>query len=504
MYCKLSILSCLFSLISYSQITISGKVLSKLNEPLAHATIQLIEKESDFTKDFTTANEDGTFSLTLTKSSKDFLLKITLLGFKTKMVIIDKNNTSNIQVFLEVQNNILKEVLITADIKEFQSKNDTIKYNVSKIRDSTETNLKDLIEKLPGLTIDENKKVNFNGRLIDKVIIEGEDFFGRKHEMSTENLPAEAIKGIQIIKNFKEFDDIGSQKTGKIVLNITLNKNYKNKLVGNIEGNSGIEEKNQLHTNIFKFLKKGNFAFVTEANNVGESAINMLDYIEMQGGIGNFTTDYNEGGSGIYELDHAKIPRYVFVNQNVDARNTVFNSLNFSNKFSEKFKINGYLTLDFTKIKELTNSVKTFTNTNSFSLVENESANAISYLGNSFVNFVYKPNDKQVLKYNLKINPINNNEDFNITGDLNLDYIIKDQDFQYGQSLVFKNQLSPKFIFQTLLSHDYKNQKRYSNISSDNPFLNLNFSNDFMNYLIIVLIIIQISYLMFIKNKTDL
>ena len=89
---------------------------------------------------------------------------------------------------------------------------------MSKIRDSTETNLKDLVEKLPGLTIDDNKKINFQGNKIDKVVVEGEDFFGKKHEMATENLPVEAIQGIQIIKNFKEFDDIGNKKSGKIFL----------------------------------------------------------------------------------------------------------------------------------------------------------------------------------------------------------------------------------------------------------------------------------------------
>ncbi|MEE9407656.1 MAG: TonB-dependent receptor [Polaribacter sp.] len=477
MQIKLIFLIFFFSLSSFSQIT--GKVTTKKGEIISNAFVQLIEVETDFTQEYTSTDENGIFSLPFSVSQKKFYLKITLLGYKPKKVILNKNNISNIIISLIEDHNTLGEIIIITSYKEFEVNKDSINYNLSKVRDSTETNLKDLIEKLPGLTIDDNKKVSFQGNVIDKVLIDGEDFFGKKHEMSTGNLPAEAVQGIQIIKNFKEFDDIGNQKTGKIVLNITLNKNYKNKIVGNIEVNSGVDKKNQLHTNVFKFLKKGNFALITEANNIGESAINMLDYIEMQGGIGNFTNNFNDGGSGVYEIDHAKIPRYVFVNKNVDSRSTVFNSLNFSNKFSEKLKVNGYLTLDFTKIEELKNSSKTFISSNYETLQENKSNAADSYLGNSFVNIVYKKNENQVLKYNLKINPLRNKELFNIKGDLNLDNRIKDNDFSIGQSLMYKNQLSSKFLLQSFFSYDYKNQERVFILNSDTPFLNLKFYNDF-------------------------
>ena len=468
-----------FSSILYSQNEVKGKIVTIKNKPLPFVTIQLVEKETGFTNSYTSSKNDGSFSLKLPNTLNNYYLKITLLGHKSKLYYLDKKNTTDVVVVLEEQTTKLKEIIITSNYKEFEVKKDSISYNLSKVKDGTETNLKDLVEKLPGLTIDDNNKVNFQGKVIDKVVIENEDFFGKKHEMATENLPAEAVQGIQLLKSFKEFDDIGDKKSGKIVLNITLNKNYKNKIVGNFEGNSGVDKKHQIHTNLFKFFKRGNFALVTEANNIGESAVNMLDYIEMQGGIGNFTSNYNEGGSGVYEIDHAKIPRYVFVNKNVDGRNTIFNSLNFSNKLSNKTKINGYLTLDYTKINELKNSTKKIITKNSSVVEENQTSAGKSYLGNSFVNVVYKKNDNEVFKYNLKVNPLSNNEDLKIVGDINLINNIEDNDFLIGQSFVYKNQLSSKVYLETILGYDYKTQERDFNISSNSAFLGLNFSNDF-------------------------
>ena len=269
MQIKLIIIFFFFFFSTFSQV--NGKVVTKKGNFISNVFVQLIERETDLTEDYTSTDEKGYFSLHLPKTQKEYYLKVTLLGYKPKKVAINKNNISNLTIILEEERNVLKEIIITSTYKEFQTKKDTIVYNISKVKDSTENNLKDFIEKLPSLTIDNNNKVNFQGKVIDKVIIDGEDFFGKKHEMSTENLSAEAIKGIQIIKNFKEFDDIGKHKTGKIVLNVTLNKNYKNKIVGNLEGNSGVAKKNQFHSNFFKFIKKGNFALITEANNIGES-----------------------------------------------------------------------------------------------------------------------------------------------------------------------------------------------------------------------------------------
>ncbi|WP_299034535.1 TonB-dependent receptor [uncultured Tenacibaculum sp.] len=462
----------------FSQVKILGKVIDKQRKPISYATIQLVEKESELTKSYTSSNEKGNFSFIVSGSLNGYYLKTTLLGYKPQKTNFQKNNLTNI-IILEEQTTTLKEVIISSNYKEFTLKKDSITYNLSKIRDSTETNLKDLVEKLPGLTIDDNKKINFQGNKIDKVVVEGEDFFGKKHEMATENLPVEAIQGIQIIKNFKEFDDIGNKKSGKIVLNVTLHKNYKNKIVGNVEGNSGVDKKYQFHTNLFKFIKKGNFALVSEANNIGEPAINMSDYIEMQGGIGNFTSNYHEGGSGIYEIDHAKTPRYVFVNKNVDSRSTIFNSLNFVNKLSKKTKVNGYVTYDYTKIQEQKRNYKNFIGVDTLTTQETENSLVKSNLGNSFLNFTYKKDEDEALKYNLKLNPFKNNENIIIKGNTNFDNKIIDNDFLIGQYLEYKNQLTSKLYLKSGLSYDYKTQQRDFILTSDQPFFNLVFSNDY-------------------------
>ncbi|MBE7633022.1 hypothetical protein F7642_01560 [Tenacibaculum finnmarkense genomovar ulcerans] len=428
----------------YSQTKINGVVLNKINNAIGFASVQLVDKQTDLTQNYTTTNEKGVFSLEIPSIKKQYYLKVRLLGYQPKNIQLTNFNKLNIT--LQENTNELEEVVVKGYLSDFKISKDSITYNLSKIIDSTEINLKDIIEKLPGLSIDDQKKINFQGNRIEKVTIDGQDFFGKKHEMATENLSAEAIKGIQLLKNHKDFDDISTKKTGKIVLNITLNKKYKNKIVGNIAGKLGVLEKHQAHLNLFKFLNKGNFALISEANNIGETAINMIDYIEMRGGIKNFTKNNLSDGSGILEIDHSKTPRFVFVNKNVDERKTLFNSINFTNTLSEKAKINGYITVDKTKIEEFQSGTKKYISQDVITINEDKKNSSNSYLGNSFFNFSYKKNKKEVISYNLKFNIIDDKSISTINQLFNIKSRNKIKDFLLVIIYLIKNNLTLNII----------------------------------------------------------
>ncbi|MCG8806833.1 hypothetical protein G1K57_01545 [Tenacibaculum finnmarkense] len=461
----------------YSQTKINGVVLNKINNAIGFASVQLVDKQTDLTQNYTTTNEKGVFSLEIPSIKKQYYLKVRLLGYQPKNIQLTNFNKLNIT--LQENTNELEEVVVKGYLSDFKISKDSITYNLSKIIDSTEINLKDIIEKLPGLSIDDQKKINFQGNRIEKVTIDGQDFFGKKHEMATENLSAEAIKGIQLLKNHKDFDDISTEKTGKIVLNITLNKKYKNKIVGNIAGKLGVLEKHQAHLNLFKFLNKGNFALISEANNIGETAINMIDYIEMRGGIKNFTKNNLSDGSGILEIDHSKTPRFVFVNKNVDERKTLFNSINFTNTLSEKAKINGYITVDKTKIEEFQSGTKKYISQDVITINEDKKNSSNSYLGNSFFNFSYKKNKKEVISYNLKFNIIDDKSISTINQLFNIKSRNKNKGFSIGHNLSYKKQFNSKYYTEIAVYHDIKNIENNLFIIANKPFLGLNFTNKY-------------------------
>jgi len=479
----------LLTLSSFSQENseIKGLVFNQKKEPLANALVQLVVEKKQQTINFVVTDKKGAFTLKIpTATSKaNYLIKITNLGFKPfKKKVASLNTKEILRFFLEELPMQLEEIKITSEYKKFRVKKDTIVYNLSKIRDSSEVKLKDLTEKLPGISIDNNKKLRYQGVPINKVLIDGEDFFGRKHEMATENLDANAVKGISLLTNFKEFDEINDKGRGKIVLNVTLKDRYRKKIVGNLKGGVGVVEKYQLHSNIFKFVKKGNVALISEFNNIGESAINLTDYFEMQEGLATIDDTLEEDSFSIKSIDHSTIPRYVLVNNNVSKRSTNFNSLNFVRTFKERIKVNGYLTLDKTKIQELSTNNKVFINNLLPETTEKRKAFSNSFLGNSYVNVVYKKAKNQSFKYQLKVNPFKDSEIITIKNDdifsNNFQNNRKYDDLTLSQSITHQYKISRKWFLKSSFLYDFKENNRIYKINSNKDFLLLNFiGNDF-------------------------
>ncbi|MBC8754768.1 TonB-dependent receptor [Kordia sp. YSTF-M3] len=469
---------------AYSQTSIQGVVKDSLtNKAVFNATVQILDVETDAIIAYSITDGKGAFSNTIDEVTlTQFRLKINHLGYTSFSKIFKSPFPKLLEIELSENLNALDAV--TLEIKnEFNVKKDTISFNLEKVRDSSEVVLKDLVNKLPGITIDENKKLEFQGQKIDKVLIDGNDFFGKKHEMATENIPADAVAGIDLLTNHKDFDQLNtSKKNGKIVLNISLHKDFKGKIIGNIDANYGAENRYLFHTNLFNFSSKGNVAFVSDLNNTGESAVNILDFIELKGGIEAFIDDYS-GGSGTYAIDESKFPRYVLTDNKVDTRSVNFNSINFTRSFSEKTKFNGYVIFDKTEQTELQFLEKNiFSATTPETLFENQNNNNDNFLINSYFNVAYKPSQDQSFKYQLKVNSFNVDNNLNVANfnGTNFDIATDEKDFGIGQSLTYKQNLSNKLQLNSAISYDYKKNEDNENIISNNPFLDLTFNaNDF-------------------------
>ena len=127
---------------------------------------------------------------------------------------------------------------------------DTISYNLKTVLDGTENKVEDVIKRLPGLDIDQDGKVLYKGQQIDNVLVDGNEFFGKKHQMATQNINADMIEGIDLLTNYSGFAKAsGGQKS--IALNLKTKDSYKNKWITDIELAAGLNTSFRFHSNSF-------------------------------------------------------------------------------------------------------------------------------------------------------------------------------------------------------------------------------------------------------------
>ena len=85
---------------------------------------------------------------------------------------------------------------------------DTIVYNADSFNTGSERKLKDVLENLPGVEINADGQIEVEGRQVRKVMVEGKDFFDGDSKIATENIPANAVDKVQVLKNFNEISQL--------------------------------------------------------------------------------------------------------------------------------------------------------------------------------------------------------------------------------------------------------------------------------------------------------
>lgn len=194
------LLALLISIPAGAQIVISGNIRdAETNETVHNAIIKVLSiTDYDNIISYTVSNKDGNYTLEFHTTEKDIVLEFSLLGYETSRLKI-KTESRTVNHQLKFSSQLLKEVTIKAP--PISSRNDTINYNVSAFISKSDRNVEDILRKLPGITVQQNGKIEYQGRPINKFYIEGLDMLEGKYSLATKNIAANQITSVQVYEN---------------------------------------------------------------------------------------------------------------------------------------------------------------------------------------------------------------------------------------------------------------------------------------------------------------
>ena len=219
-------------LISVSQnVKFEGTVKDTLGNPLEMANIIAFKKGTKFLQSYSITDSKGNYRLTL-ENDQEYTLKVSYLGYDTQNIDIAVDNAStNLEkhIILKESSESLSEIELTYEMP-VKIVGDTIVYNADSFTSGKEKKLEDVLKKLPGIDIDDNGEIEVEGKKVDKVLVEGKEFFDGDTKIATQNIPANAIDKVQVLKNYNEVSGMRgvTNNEDNIALNIKL-KSGKNK-----------------------------------------------------------------------------------------------------------------------------------------------------------------------------------------------------------------------------------------------------------------------------------
>ncbi|MCL1973422.1 MAG: carboxypeptidase-like regulatory domain-containing protein [Bacteroidetes bacterium] len=320
--------------------SITGKVRNAQGEALSFANVTLISLPDSSYIAYTSTDQNGNYALSYSESGEAFL-QVSYMGYTTQRHPLHLDRAAQTADFvLEASNTTLKSATVNARLLGARVRGDTIVYNLGVYTDNTERVLKDILEKLPGIQVDENGKVSAQGQPV-KILIDGKEFFFDQSQMASKNLPARMVESVELINNYNDIGILSNSSApqGIAVLNIGIKDEFKGRISGTLLGGGGALHKYAGKANLFSLSKNMSLATIIDANNTGEMAFTLSDYILFQGGM----QQLSRNGSGRISGDDLDVPIMAFTDD-VARKEGQMPALNLSYRHpNNKLKINSYL-----------------------------------------------------------------------------------------------------------------------------------------------------------------
>ncbi|NGM64750.1 outer membrane beta-barrel protein [Sphingobacterium sp. SGR-19] len=227
-----------------AQTTIKGRVLDENDQTsLVNATIMLLQAKDSILVDHTRADENGKFNLTK-PDTIPYLLIVSYPKYGDYYKRIDDDGDTDLSdVKLTSVSHLIEEVIVTGKIPVV-IKGDTTEYDASSFVVEKNAKVEDLLKVLPGISVDADGKITAQGKTVEKVLVDGEEFFGDDPTLVTRNIRSDMVDKVQLYeKKSEETERTGVDDGQRIqTINVKLKEDAKKGMFGKVEGAGGTDD----------------------------------------------------------------------------------------------------------------------------------------------------------------------------------------------------------------------------------------------------------------------
>ncbi len=316
---------------------------SASGQGLAYATVSILNARDSTLISFVRADSAGHFSISSAAKEK-FLLSASYVGYLPVWKVLETDGKREVNMGKLFMNNLLSagNVTVTARRAPVTINNDTVEFNAENFKTAPNAVVEDMLKKMPGITIDADGTVRVNGQKINRVLVNGKEFFTGDPKLATKNLDAEAVDKVQVFDRksdraqFTGVDDGQSEKA----INLKLKKDRNQALFGRVTAGAGNDGRFDGQANINKFNGDQQLSALAMANNTNRQGFTIGD-------IMNFTGDLAKGmrgGGGVTirvgGQDDNGLPVTGLGQQQQGVARTTAGGLNYNDTWNKKTDVN--------------------------------------------------------------------------------------------------------------------------------------------------------------------
>jgi hypothetical protein len=257
-------------------------------QPVIAATVTVVEKKDSSLVTFTVTDNAGRFELKGIPNG-EYRLLITHISYhniNTFFTITNENKNAELgNVVMNDKTRVLSEVIVQNEAPPVTLINDTIQYNAGSFKTQPNASVEQLLKKLPGVKVDKDGTIKAQGEKVNRVLVDGKEFFGSDPKIATKNLPADAVDKVQVYDKQSDqaqltgFDDGNYEKT----INLKLKKDKKKGLFGKANAGGGTNERYEGKFNVNSFKGARQFSAIGMGNNTNAEGFSFMDILNFTG-----------------------------------------------------------------------------------------------------------------------------------------------------------------------------------------------------------------------------
>ncbi len=262
--------------------TIKGSVVDTASQlKLAKASVVLVHAKDSMLYRFTRTDESGRFVLdgldtgryTLFATFPEYADYVQHLTLDSTSTEIDLGNLG-----LVLRAKLLEEVLVNRR-QAITIRGDTTEYDAASFAIEPNSKVEDLLKQLPGIQVDQDGKITAQGQTVNKVLVDGEEFFGDDPTLVTRNLRGDMVDKVQLYdkrSDQAEFTGVDDGERNK-TLNITLKEDQKKGYFGKMDAGAGTNDMYQGQAMFNRFDNKQRFSVFGTVGNTGRTGLSWQD-----------------------------------------------------------------------------------------------------------------------------------------------------------------------------------------------------------------------------------
>ena len=297
------------------QFDVKGIVVDSAHTALSGAMVVALTRVDSTIAVFSTTTGTGRFTLKRLAPG-DYILQVTGIGYKPMRRDFRITNADVNADTVMMQAAIAKvgELVVNADRVPIVNKPDTLEYNAEAFKTRLNATVEELLKRLPGITVGSDGTITAQGQTVQKVLVDGKEFFGNDPKMATRNLPAAAVNKVQVFDKksdaaeFTGIDDGQQQKAVNLVLKPEARVGYFGRAVAGLgpspgtdaafAGSKANDPRYSSALNLNRFSPTTQLSMIGSRNNAAQSGFSLAIPVMIgrggPGGGGGGSTGFSE------------------------------------------------------------------------------------------------------------------------------------------------------------------------------------------------------------------